>query len=482
MTQEVDIGNMTDTVRERREQPSASKEQENTFADRILVVDDDRNILKLIGMRLESEGYEVHTAPDAERAKALAREHDFDLALLDLKLVGVNGIDLMEDLHALHPDMSVIILTAHGTIQSAVDAMKKGAYSYLTKPFDARELAVQIRNGLEKGRLSREVKRLRGLVSETSGFGGVVGRSAAMNKVMQQAAQAAEADANVYISGESGTGKELIARSLHLAGPRVQGPFVALNCAAIPETLLESELFGYERGAFTGAHRSRKGLLARADGGSFFLDEISEMPYAMQAKLLRVLDEKAFYPLGAEKGVSVDTRIIAASNRNLEEEVSRGRFREDLFYRIHVIVIHLPPLRDRREDIPILAQFFLDKVARKTGREIRSFTPEALQKMMAHPWPGNVRELENTVEAAVVMSEGEVIGEEAVLQDMPRAEGGLKPLKTAKDRFEKDYLVQLIEMTEGNVSKAAKLAGKYRADFYELLRKHGLNPEAFRRK
>ncbi|MCF8062065.1 MAG: sigma-54 dependent transcriptional regulator [Deltaproteobacteria bacterium] len=473
---------MSDSARDRRAQPSAPQEEERTVTDRILVVDDDRNILKLIGMRLESEGYEVYTAPDGERAKTLAREHDFDLALLDLKLIGVNGIDLMEDLHAVHPDMSVIILTAHGTIQSAVDAMKKGAYSYITKPFDARELSLQIRNGLEKGRLSREVKRLRGLVSETSGFGRVIGKSAAMKRVMQKAAQAAEADANVYISGESGTGKELIAKSLHLAGPRAQGPFIALNCAAIPETLLESELFGYERGAFTGAHRNKKGLLSRADQGSFFLDEISEMPYAMQAKLLRVLDEKVFSPLGAEKSVSVDTRIIAASNRNLEEEVSRGRFREDLFYRIHVIVIHLPPLRDRREDIPLLAQFFLDKVARKTGREMRGFTPEALQKMMAHPWPGNVRELENTVEAAVVMSEEEVISGDVILKDMPRTEGGLKPLKTAKDRFERDYLVQLIEMTQGNVSQAAKLAGKYRADFYELLRKHGLDPEAFRKK
>jgi two-component system response regulator GlrR len=473
---------MNESAREGRQRSSTPLDGEGTPADRILVVDDDRNILKLIGMRLESEGYEVHTASDGERAKALAREHDFDLALLDLKLAGMDGIDLMEELQGVHPDMSVIILTAHGTIQSAVDAMKKGAYSYLTKPFDSRELAVQIRNGLEKGRLSREVRRLRGLLSETSGFGGVIGRSGAMRRVMQQAAQAAEADASVYIAGESGTGKELIARSLHLAGPRAEGPFVALNCAAIPETLLESELFGYERGAFTGAHRSRKGLLARADGGSFFLDEISEMPYAMQAKLLRVLDEKAFYPLGSEKRVSVDTRVIAASNRDLEEEVRKGRFREDLFYRIHVIVIQLPPLRDRREDIPLLAQYFLDRSAGKAGREVRGFTPEALRKMMAHPWPGNVRELENTVEAAVVMSEGEVIGEEALLPDMPRVQGGLKPLKTAKDRFERDYLVQLIEMTEGNVSKAAKLAGKYRADFYELLRKHGLNPDAYRRK
>ncbi len=449
--------------------------------EKILVVDDDPSILKVIRMRLEAQGYRVITAIEAKRAKALAAENRFDAALLDLKLKGENGIRLMQDLHQIHPEMPVIILTAYGTIKSAVAAIKKGAYSYLTKPFDHEELLLQTRNGLERSRLTKEVKNLKKIVKERYGFENIITKSEKMETVLDQVAHAAESDANVFIEGESGTGKELIARTLHLASSRKDRPFVAINCAAIPETLLESELFGYQKGAFTDAARNKKGLFLQAHQGTFFLDEISEMALSMQAKFLRVLQEKEFYPIGAQKTVKVDTRFIASSNRNLEAEVKKGAFREDLFYRIHVIVIQLPPLRERKDDIPLLANYFLNKYARQTQKDITGFTPSAIQKLMLHDWPGNVRELENTVECAVALASQNIISEDAILPDHNAPDGGLQSLKDAKENFEKNYLVQLIELTRGNVSQAAKLAGKYRADLYQLLNKYDIKAADYRR-
>ena len=449
--------------------------------EKILVVDDDPSILKVIRMRLEAQGYRVTTAIEAKQAVALAAENTFDAALLDLKLKGENGICLMQDLHQIHPQMPVIILTAYGTIKSAVAAIKKGAYSYLTKPFDHEELLLQTRNGLERSRLTKEVKNLKKIVKERYGFENIITKSEKMETVLDQVAHAAESDANVFIEGESGTGKELIARTLHLASSRKDGPFVAINCAAIPETLLESELFGYQKGAFTDAARNKKGLLLQAHQGTFFLDEISEMALSMQAKFLRVLQEKEFYPIGAQKTIKVNTRSIASSNRNLEAEVKKGAFREDLFYRIHVIVIQLPPLRQRKDDIPLLANYFLNKYARETQKDITGFTPSAIQRLMLHNWPGNVRELENTVECAVALASQNIISEDAILPDHNAPEGGLQSLKDAKENFEKNYLIQLIELTRGNVSQAAKLAGKYRADLYQLLKKYDIKAADYRR-
>jgi two-component system response regulator GlrR len=447
---------------------------------KVLVVDDDETILKLIKMRLEVEGYGVETAATAEAALELARAEAFDVALLDYKLADKNGIALMADLLQLNPEMPVIILTAYGTIKGAVEAMKKGAYGYIAKPFDYDELLLQIRNCTEKSGLSKEVRRLRHLVEERYGFENIIGKSEAIAKLIEQVAQAAQVDSFVYISGESGTGKELVAKSLHLASSRKNGPFVAVNCAAIPETLLESELFGYEKGAFTGATQSRKGLLSQAEGGTFFLDEISEMPLTMQAKLLRVLSEMVFYPLGSNRTVKVDTRLVAASNKNLEEEVKQGRFREDLFYRIHVIHLKVPPLRERKEDIPLLARHFFRKYAEKMKKEAIGFSQGAFQKLMAYDWPGNVRELENCVESAVAMTNKKVIPEDLVLQSKASSPSGPMAFKDAKTEFERQYLAHLMEITEGNVSQAAKLAGKYRADLYELLKKHDIDPEQFR--
>jgi two-component system response regulator GlrR len=449
---------------------------------KILVIDDDRNILHVIRLRLVSGGYHVTTTTGAEEALKFAEQEPFDLALIDLKLNGQDGIQLMENIHHINPNISIIILTAYGTINSAVDAMKKGAYSYLTKPFDGHELLLQINNCLEKSRLSKEVKRLRNLVKKRYGFDNIIGRSDKMKKVLEQVVLAAATDSNVYIEGKSGTGKELIAKTLHVASNRKDGPFIAVNCAAIPENLMESELFGYEKGAFTGANISKKGLFAEACFGIFFLDEISAMPSSMQAKMLRALQEKEFYPVGGRQTVKVDARIIAASNKNLEQEIKSGNFREDLFYRIHVIPIKLPPLNERKEDIPILSRHFLQKFSKEMGKEIEDFSTDAMQQFISYPWPGNIRELENTIECAVAMTKRNIITEDLILQTHNINSESLKPFKYAKENFEKNYLIQLFELTRGNVSQAAKLAGKYRADIYELIKKYNLKLTDFRNK
>jgi two-component system response regulator GlrR len=448
--------------------------------DKILIVDDDINILRVIRMRLEAEGYLVTCLAQAHEAIEKTKDEEFDLALVDLKIARKDGIELMETLHHIHPEMPVIILTAFGTIESAVDAMQKGAYNYLTKPFDYRQLLLLIKNGIERNRLSREVIRLKGIVGEWYEFKNIIGKSEKMKEVLKQVAMAAETDSNICIQGESGTGKELIAKALHLASSRKDGPFLAINCAAIPETLLEGELFGFTKGAFTGAISAKKGLFAQAHGGSILLDEITETPLSMQAKLLRVIEEKEFHPLGSENSIKVDLRIIAASNKKLEAEVEKGSFRSDLFFRLHVIPIHLPSLRERKEDIPLLVTHFLRKFSGEMKKEIRGISPSAIQKLLSYSWPGNVRELENTIEYAVAMTTREVIEEDLILQTKKRTEGGLKPLKEAKQDFEKEYIAKLLLLSEGNVSKAAGLAGKYRADFYELLKKYNLNPSDFK--
>lgn len=450
--------------------------------ERILVVDDDRNILQVIRMRLVSGGYYVKAATGVEETLKLVEKEPFDLALIDLKLNGQDGILLMENIHHINPHIPVIILTAYGTIKSAVHAMKKGAYGYLSKPFDGHDLLQQISNCLEKNRLSKEVKMLRNLVKKSYGFDNIIGKSKKLKKVLEQVALASATDSNVYIEGESGTGKELIAKTLHVASDRKDGPFIAVNCSAIPKNLMESEMFGYEKGAFTGADRSKKGLFAQADSGTFFLDEISEMHSSMQVKILRALEEKEFYTVGGRQTVKVDCRIIAASNKNLEQETEKGNFRKDLFYRIHVIPIKLPPLSERKEDIPILSRHFLQKISMEMGKEIEEFSTDAMQKLISYPWPGNIRELENTIECAVAMTKRNIITEDLILQTQNISPEGLKSFKYAKENFEKNYLIQLFELTRGNVSKAAKLAGKYRADIYELIKKYNLKLTDFRDK
>jgi two-component system, NtrC family, response regulator GlrR len=439
-------------------------------------------MLEVLRLRLEAEGYKVTATAGVEAALRAVKDELLDLALIDLMLSEKeNGIELMGKIHQAAPEIPVIILTAYGTIDTAVEAMKRGAYSYITKPFDRRELILQIKNGLEKNGLSREVRRLKALVGERYGFENIIGKSKKMQEVMERVAKAAETDSNVCISGESGTGKELMAKSLHLLSSRKDKPFVAVNCAAIPEGLLEGELFGYEKGSFTGAIRSKRGFFAQAHGGTIFLDEVAEMPESMQVKLLRVLQEKQFYTLGGEKPTDINVRLLTATNRNLEEDVKNGKFREDLFYRIYVIPIYLPPLRDRKEDIPLLVDHFINKYNSKMKKGIKGISAPTLQKLLSYSWPGNVRELENTIEYAMAMTTQELIGEDLILQTKAIEENKLKPLKDAKNEFEKNYISNILSLAEGNVSKASELAGKYRGDFYDLLKKHDLNPLDFKR-
>jgi len=447
----------------------------------LLVVDDDPSILKVLKMRLESEGYAVMTSMDTASAEKHVRTAEFDLAVVDLKLAGGNGIELMKTLREISPDLPVIILTAHGTVTSAVEAMKQGAYTYLTKPFDNRELLVQIKNGIEMAALNKEVKRLRTIVDHNSESENIIGQSAEIKKVLELVKLTAKTYANVYIHGESGVGKGVIARAIHRTSDRKEKPFVAINCSAIPESLLESELFGFEKGAFTGAVTAKKGLLVQAQGGVVFLDEIADIPLAMQGKLLKALDEKEFYPLGAQKTVKIDVRIISASNRAIEGEVEKGTFRSDLFYRIHVIPLEIPPLRKRKEDIPLLVNFFLQKHAAKMKKGSKNLSPSAMQKLMLYSWPGNIRELENTVECAVAMCTKTNVTEEfIIIPESKTKEISLMTFKEAKEDFEKNYLMQLLEISRGNISKAAELAGKYRSDIYELLEKHRLSLNDFR--
>jgi two-component system response regulator GlrR len=463
---------------------------------KILVIDDNPNLLELIKMRLESADYGVTAMGEEDQAIGALKEQSFDLCIVDLMLANGDGLSLMEEFRTINPDVPTIILTAHGSIESAVEAMRRGAYSYLTKPFEPGDLLLQIERALENRKLNSEIKRLKDLLDERFDFANIVARSAKMRSILDVVTRIAKLDSTVHIHGESGTGKELIAKAIHLASDRKDKSFVALNCAALPETLLESELFGHEKGAFTGAVRSTKGLFTQAHGGTLFLDEIGDMPLSTQSKLLRVLQERQFYPVGSEVPTEVDVRVIVATNKDLEEQVRKGFFRDDLFYRIHVIPILLPPLRDRKEDIVPLVEYFFRKFSQQMKKDVKGLTPEALRKLMMHEWPGNVRELENTIEYAVAMTQKDMVTEDFVLQGKSgaaeRGQGlsqekpsganeSLRPLRDARDAFERDYLVQVLSMTEGNVSQAAKLAGKYRADFYDLLKKHDLKTDEFKK-
>ena len=448
---------------------------------RILVVDDDSNLLEIIRMRLESAKYKITTALTGELAVKAIKKKAFDLAVIDLHLSNMSGISLMKDIHLIHPDIPVIILTAYGTIESAVEAMREGAYTYLTKPFDPRELLFQIEDALEKSRLNSEIKRLKGLLEEKYDFANIIAKSAKMQMVLGQVTYIAQTDSTVYIYGESGTGKELIARAIHLGSKRKDKPFIAVNCAAIPEALLENELFGHGKGAFTGAIQSEKGLFVEAHEGTIFLDEIGDMPLSLQTKILRVIQERQFYPVGGSKPVQVDIRIITATNKDLKKEVEEGRFREDLYYRIHVIPIDLPPLREKKEDIPPLVEYLLNKFNKQMRKKVKGLTPMTMQRLMSYNWPGNVRELENTIEYAMAMTQKDIITEELILNTSSLAAQPLKSLKEAKAIFEKNYLINLLEETRGNISRAAELGGKYRADFYNLMKKYDLNPGDFKK-
>lgn len=451
--------------------------------EHVLVVDDDAGLLTLMQTRLEAAGYCAALVETGQEALVWAQEHAYDLAIIDLKITDVDGLTLLQELLRLHPHLPVIILTAHGTISSAVEATKLGAYDYLTKPFDAKELLHRIDKALEVRRLKGEVAQLRTLVHTRYHFDNIVASSAPMQQVLHQVTRIAVTDSIVCLYGESGTGKELIAKTIHTSSHRSQGPFIAVNCGAIPEGLLENELFGHVKGAYTGADQTHNGLFQQADKGTLFLDEIAELPQPLQVKFLRVLQEREFYPLGAGRPAKVDIRVVTATNKDLWQAVREGKFREDLYYRIHVIPIFLPPLRERPEDIPLLAHAFLRRFSEQMHKTIEGFAPEALQRLMLYEWPGNVRELGNVIERAVVLAPEELITPDLLLLGRTTQEPSAHDfvsLKDAQDALERTYLLQVLTATRGNVSKAAALSGKYRGDFYKLLHKHGLVPESFR--
>ena len=443
---------------------------------RILLVDDDPGLLRLISLRLNASGYEVETAESGEQALARLSVSAPQLVITDLRMGGMDGIALFDAVHKVSPTLPVIILTAHGSIPEAVDATKRGVFGFLTKPFESKALLEQVESALQLG----------GAMGVSSGEGDsawrkdILTRSPAMEDVLSQARLVAESDASVLIHGDSGTGKELLAWAIHRASARNDKPFVAINCGAIPENLLESELFGYSKGSFTGATQDRKGLFQAAHGGTLFLDEIGDMPLALQVKLLRVLQEKQLRPVGSTQSVPVDVRIISATHRKLEEEMAAGKFREDLYYRLNVVSLRIPALSSRREDIPLLAGRFLQNLAGKYNKQISNFAPDALQLLVGASWPGNVRQLLNVVEQAVALCTTRIVPLTLVQKALQDEESHLSSLDEAKKRFEREYLSQLLKITDGNVSQAARLAKRNRTEFYKLLKRHALDPALFK--
>jgi two-component system NtrC family response regulator len=401
--------------------------------DTILIVDDEKNYLIVLEALLSDVGYEVLTAADASKGLEMVRSHDLDLVITDMRMPGMDGMEFLARLHSQQPELPVIIMTAYATVEKAVEAMKRGAFDYITKPFKNDELKLTIRKAIEMHRLVRENRLLSRELQQRFSFGSIVGQSRAMRKVYGLIEKVAQTRATVLITGESGTGKELIARSIHFNSPRRDKPFVSVSCSALPESLLESELFGHERGAFTGAYTLRKGRFELADGGTLFLDEVGEMSPALQVKLLRVLQEMDFERVGGTRTIRVDARVVAATNRDLKRDVEKGRFREDLYYRLRVVQIEIPPLRERRDDIPLLVHHFLDKAAEANGVKVKRVGEEAFNLLYQYEWAGNVRELENVIERAVILCSGEEIGPDDLPDEIRHGPRGLQPAETARE-------------------------------------------------
>jgi DNA-binding NtrC family response regulator len=447
---------------------------------RVLIVEDDREMCRFLAELLAEEGYEAEIAHDGPSALDRYKQKSFDLTITDLMMPRMKGTELVGRIKEIDPNATILLITAFGTIESAVEAMRAGAFHYLTKPFHTDEILINVRRALEQRHLTKEVERLRTEVQGRYHFKNIVGKSEKMQKIYDLVAHVSDLRANILITGESGTGKEMIARAVHFNSVRSNGPFVPLNCAAVPETLLESELFGYLRGAFTDARKDRRGLFQEANSGVLFLDEIGEMPLNLQAKLLRVLEDKEVRPLGANQAEKVDTRVVSASNGDLEALVEKGQFRQDLYYRLNIIQIDLPPLRERSEDIPILVEHFMQKFSDQTQRQLHGIEPDALAALISHRWPGNVRELEHTIERAILLGKESRIG----LKDLPPQlifhPDNTLPLAEAISRaytlkdLEKEYIMRVMQNTDGNKSEAAKILGVDRTTLYRKLEEYKL--------
>jgi len=452
--------------------------QHGSHPARILIVEDDREMRQLLADLLGEEGYQVVVSPDGPSALETLRQTSFDLTLTDLMMPKMRGTELVKKIKEIDPDAPVLLITAFGTIESAVEAMRAGAFHYVTKPFRAEEILLHVSRALEQRSLRKELQHLRTEIRGRYRFENIVGKSERMREIFETVVHISDLAANVLIVGESGTGKEMIARAIHQHSGRLEKPLVPLNCAAIPETLLESELFGYMRGAFTDAKKDRRGLFQEANGGILFLDEISEIPLNLQAKLLRVIEDKEVRPLGANQGEKVDTRVISACNRDIENLVQEGRFRQDLYYRLNVIRIDLPPLRERVEDLPILVDHFIRKFAQQTKRAVQGIEPDALAALMNHRWPGNVRELEHTIERAVLLGKESTVGIRDLPPQLRAHRDSPLPLAEAASKgytlrdLEREYIARVIENTHGNKTAAAKILGLDRTTLYRKLEEY----------
>ncbi len=438
--------------------------------NRILIIDDDKDILTLMNIQLQKYGYQVVTENSALKALDRLSYENYDLILLDQKMPEIEGIEFIENIKNSHlvSHIPVIIMTAFGNIEDAVESMKKGAFHYITKPINFDELNLIIKQALNFSTLEKEVKQFKEILSVD-----IIAESPQMKNIVRYIENIASSDVTVLLTGESGVGKEVVAKLIHKKSKRKDKSFVAINCGAIPKDLLESELFGYKKGAFTGATSDKKGLIEEANGGTLFLDEIGELPLDLQVKLLRVLQENEIRPLGSGKSKKIDVRFIAATNKNLEEMVEEGTFRKDLFYRLNVIPIHIPPLRERKEDILPLAKFFIKKFSLKYNVPEKELTKKAIYQLLKHNWDGNVRELEHTIERAVILTNSNKIDK---VIDKPELNSyTIRPFKELKEEFEKNYLIKLLEYTNYNISQASELSGKTRAEIYRLMKKYNIN-------
>ncbi len=447
-----------------------------TTGAHLLVVDDDADMLRLLTMRLTAAGYRVSAVSSAEAALSQLDIERPQLVLSDVRLPGKDGLALFDDIRSQHPSLPVILLTAHGTIPDAVEATERGVFTYLTKPFDGKGLLDKIAQALALSAPAPVVQAGQAPVWQ-SGF---ISRSSRMAETLAEARMVARSDASVMLRGESGTGKELLAQAIHQASPRAAHPFIAVNCGAIPEALLESELFGHVKGAFTDASANHKGLFQAAEGGTLLLDEIGDMPLALQVKLLRVLQERVVRPLGSSQSIPVNVRILSATHRDLDAAMAEGQFRSDLYYRLNVVTLTLPPLSERREDIALLANHFLVKLAEKYGKRLSGFAPEALKALSTAAWPGNVRQLYNVVEQVCALASTPLIPLTLIQRALRSPSVQVLTLAEARQRFEREYLVGLLKLTDGNVADAARLADRNRTEFYRLMQKHSLTPGHFK--
>ena len=443
----------------------------NASATTILIVDDDPTLLKLLGILLREEGYRVLAADSGEQALALLAVEKPRLVVTDLRMGGMDGMALFDAVRRAYPMLPVIILTAHGTIPEAVEATRRGVFGFVTKPYEAQTLLAEIGRALASHIAPS---------SQSGEDSPIITRSPAMLSVLDEAHVVAATDASVLVLGDTGSGKELLAQTIHDWSPRREAHFVAMNCGAMPEQLLESELFGHVKGAFTGATRDHRGLFQEAEGGTIFLDEIGDMLLPLQVKLLRVLQEREVRPVGAARSLPVDVRVISATHRDLDNEVASGRFREDLYYRLNVVNLKLPPLVERREDIPLLAGHFLAALSAKYRKKLNGFAADATEALLRAGWPGNVRQLFNVVEKCVALSTTPIVPLALVERALNRPGDDISSFDDARRSFERDYLVQLLKMTAGNVTHAARIAKRNRSDFYTLLNRHQIDPSLFK--